>query len=271
MKSKAVLLGHPAHPMLIPFPFAFLSGAFLFDAVGWLRNVPSLWTTGAYLSLAGVATALLAAVPGFIDYLYTVPPESSAKTRATKHMLANLSAVVMFAVAWWIRGDSSAPPGLTVLGLEAIGLAVLAAGAYMGGTLVTRNLISVDHRYAQAGKWRDESVTPRSKEAITVGKRDELKVDQMKLLRVGDKRIVLARSENGHVAFDDRCTHKGGSLAGGVMMCGTVQCLWHGSQFDVSTGKVKAGPASKQIHVYQVKEEQGDVRLVPEQTLAADL
>jgi nitrite reductase/ring-hydroxylating ferredoxin subunit/uncharacterized membrane protein len=248
--------------MLVPFPFAFLTGACLFDAMGWLRDVPSWWTTGGYLSAAGIATAVVAAFPGLIDYLYTVPPDSSAKTRATKHMLANLSAVAMFAIAWWIRGDSSARPGVAVLGLEAMGLAVLTAGAYMGGTLVTRNLIGVDHRYAHAGKWKDDSVTARSNEAITVAQRDELKVDQMKLLRVGDRRIVLARTEHGYVAFDDRCTHKGGSLAGGVMICGTVQCLWHGSQFDVSTGNVKAGPATKPIKVYQVKEEEGEVRLV---------
>jgi nitrite reductase/ring-hydroxylating ferredoxin subunit len=84
----------------------------------------------------------------------------------------------------------------------------------------------------------------------------------MKLLRIGDKRIVLARTETGYVAFDDRCTHKGGSLAGGVMVCGTVQCLWHGSQFDVSTGSVKAGPAKKEIRVYEVKEEGGQLKLV---------
>jgi nitrite reductase/ring-hydroxylating ferredoxin subunit len=81
----------------------------------------------------------------------------------------------------------------------------------------------------------------------------------MKLLRIGHKRIVLARTEKGYVAFDDRCTHNGGSLAGGVMMCGTVQCLWHGSQFDASSGKVKAGPAKKTIAVYRVKEEEGKV------------
>ena len=149
-----------------------------------------------------------------------------------------------------------------MLGLEVLGLGLLGAGGYMGGTLVTRNLIGVDHRYAQAGKWREETIDARKDQPVTVAKRDELQVDQMKLLRVGDKRIVLARTEKGYVAFDDRCTHKGGSLAGGVMMCGTVQCLWHGSQFDVSTGKVKAGPAKKEIAVYRVKEEGGDVRLV---------
>jgi nitrite reductase/ring-hydroxylating ferredoxin subunit/uncharacterized membrane protein len=262
MKSKATLLGHPAHPMLIPFPFAFLTGAFVFDAIGWLRDVPSLWTTGAYLSLAGIATAVLAALPGLIDYLYTVPPDSSAKSRAIKHMVVNLSAVAAFAVAWWIRGDLTVRPNLPVVALEAVGLALLAAGAYMGGTLVTRNLIGVDHRYAQAGKWWDESVTAKPNGVVTVGRRDDLKVDQMKLVRVGGKRIVLARTENGYVAFDDRCTHKGGSLAGGVMICRTVQCLWHGSQFDVSTGKVKAGPAKTKIRVYPVKEEDGEVRLV---------
>jgi nitrite reductase/ring-hydroxylating ferredoxin subunit len=51
----------------------------------------------------------------------------------------------------------------------------------------------------------------------------------MKLLRIGDLRIVLGRTSDGYVAFDDRCTHRGGSLAGGVMVDGTVQCLWHGS------------------------------------------
>jgi uncharacterized membrane protein len=81
MKSKAVALGHPIHPMLIPFPFpfpfpfAFLTGAVLFDAAGWFRDLPSWWTTGGHLSLAGIATALLAAIPGLIDYLYTVPPD----------------------------------------------------------------------------------------------------------------------------------------------------------------------------------------------------
>ena len=262
MKSKAVLLGHPAHPMLIPFPIAFLSGGFLFDAAGWLRDAPPLWTTGAHLTLAGIVTAVVAALPGLIDYFYTVPPESSAKTRATKHMLVNLTAVALFAIAWWIRGDAGAHPGFGVLGLELIGLVLLGAGSYMGGTLITRNLIGIDHRYARAGKWQDETIAVQENHAIVVARHDELKVDQMKLLRVGGKRIVLARTEQGYVAFDDRCTHKGGSLAGGVMVCGTVQCLWHGSQFDVSTGTVKAGPAEKPIHLYCISEEAGEVKLL---------
>lgn len=262
MKSKAVVLGHPVHPMLIPFPFAFLAGAVVFDVVGWFADASSWWTTAAYLNTAGIVTAAIAAVPGLIDYFYTVPPDSSGKSRATRHMLANLSAVGLFAVAWWLRGGAAIRPNIAVLVLEAVGLVVLGVGAYMGGTLVTRNLISVDHRYAAAGKWRDETFETSPGEPVIVAKVDELKIDQMKLLRLGGRRIVLARTEHGYVAFDDRCTHKGGSLAGGVMVCGTVQCLWHGSQFDASNGKVKGGPAEKPIPVYRVSEEAGQVKLI---------
>ncbi len=261
MRSKAVALGHPLHPMLIPFPIGFLAGAVLFDLAGRLRDVPSWWTTGGYLAVAGIVAALLAAIPGIIDYLYTVPPKSSGKDRATKHMGANSTAVALFIAASWIRGGADTRPDAIVLLLEVVGLALLGFGGYMGGTLVTRNLISVDHRYAGAGKWKDATIDAKPGTATVVAKEDELKVDQMKLLRMGDQRIVLARTEKGYVAFDDRCTHRGGSLAGGVMICGTVQCLWHGSQFDCTNGTVKAGPAKEPIKTYRVTVDKGDVTL----------
>ena len=100
MRSRVVVAGHPLHPMLIPFPFAFLTGAVLFDLAGWALDRASFWTTGEYLAAAGVATGLLAAVPGLVDYLMVVPPRSSGKKRATKHMLSNGSALLLFAVAF---------------------------------------------------------------------------------------------------------------------------------------------------------------------------
>jgi nitrite reductase/ring-hydroxylating ferredoxin subunit len=89
----------------------------------------------------------------------------------------------------------------------------------------------------------------------------ELEIDQMKLVHVDGKRIVIARTADGYVAFDDRCPHRGGSLAGGMMMCGRVQCPWHGSQFDVATGQVKAGPAEEGIATYQVARTSFGLRL----------
>jgi uncharacterized membrane protein/nitrite reductase/ring-hydroxylating ferredoxin subunit len=261
MRSKASYKGHPIHPALIPFPFAFLYGAFFFDLMGRVTARPSLWNTGAYLSLVGIAAALVAAIPGFIDYFMTVPPKSSGKRRATKHMLVNLAAVVLFAVAWAIRGHAEVLPDVAVLVLEGIGVALLTAGGWMGGVLVNRNQIGVDHRYAESGKWREETVHTLAQQPLVIARADELKVDQMKLLHLDGDRLVLARTEQGYVVFNDRCTHRGGSLAGGVMIDGVVQCPWHGSQFNCRSGIVKAGPATEPIFTYQVSEQAGNVVL----------
>jgi nitrite reductase/ring-hydroxylating ferredoxin subunit len=132
----------------------------------------------------------------------------------------------------------------------------------MGGTLVYRNQIAVDHRYAGAGKWEPKSMPPPPEEAaIDIGSEDQLQIDQMKLLIVGDRRVVLARTERGYVAFDDRCTHRGGPLSDGTLACGRVQCPWHGSQFDVDDGSVEHGPAEEPIATYQVEARGGRVFL----------
>jgi nitrite reductase/ring-hydroxylating ferredoxin subunit/uncharacterized membrane protein len=261
MRSRATFRSHPVHPALIPFPLAFLVGALAADVAGRALARPELWMVGWHLAAAGVVAGLVAAVPGVIDYRATVPPDSSGKERARKHGLANAAALALFAAAWWIRGGAEAPPGALVLGLQGVGAVLLGMGGWMGGTLVNRNLISVDHRYAGAGKWSEARLRAGRDGRVVAARADELEVDQMKLLHVDGRRIVLGRTEDGYVAFDDRCTHRGGSLAGGVMICGTVQCLWHGSQFDCRTGAVRAGPAEEPIRTYEVEEAGGEVRL----------
>lgn len=261
MRSRASIKGHPLHAALIPFPFAFLSGAFAFDVLGRLLDEPALWTTGAHLAVAGVVMALVAAVPGFLDYRHTVPPESSGKARATKHMLVNLGAVALFFAAWWVRGSAGVAPDPVVLVVEGIAAAMLIAGGWMGGTLVYRNQIGVDHRYARAGRWQEQAFGAGAPRPLAVAKAGDLEVDQMKLLLVDGRRVVLARTDAGWRAFDDRCPHKGGSLAGGLLACGTVTCPWHGSQFDTGSGAVRAGPAEEGIATYAVEERDGQVWL----------
>jgi nitrite reductase/ring-hydroxylating ferredoxin subunit/uncharacterized membrane protein len=262
MRSRASIKGHPIHPALIPFPIAFLAGAFAFDLAGRLLERPDFANIAANLEVIGVGMALLAAIPGIIDYFKSVPPKSTGKKRATRHALANLSATVLFAIAWGLRPDLPGPAPSFILALEGLGALLLAVGGWMGGTLAFRNQIGVDHRYAEAGKWSEATITAQPNKPVTVAHTDDLEVDQMKLLRVNGERIVLARSRDGYLAFSDHCTHRGGSLAGGSMICGTVQCPWHGSQFDAKTGQVRAGPAKERIVVYDVETKGEEVRLV---------
>jgi len=258
MRSRAQIKSHPIHPILVAFPIAFFVGTFIFDILGVIYNNESLYGVAYYMQVCGIIGALLAAIPGAVDYFKTVPPNSSAKKRATKHALLNITNLVLFLIAWILKGNNINP--YVILVLELIGIILLAIAGWLGGTLVYRNQIGVDPRYANAGKWKEEE-KDETKGQIEVASADELKTDQMKLIHVNDKRIVIARTEKGYVAFDDHCTHKGGSLAGGAMICETVQCPWHGSQFDVNTGAVKAGPAKEKINTYNVSETNGKVYL----------
>jgi uncharacterized membrane protein/nitrite reductase/ring-hydroxylating ferredoxin subunit len=257
MKSKAHIKGHPLHPILIVFPIAFFIGAFIVDVVAALNESTVYWQLGKYLELGGIIGALAAAIPGIIDFVYTVPPKSSAKSRAAKHGLLNTTMLLLFIGAFFFRQNESS---FTIIAIEAVGVILLSIAGWMGGTLVYRNQIGVDPRYANAGKWK-ESYFGQSSGLVEVADLNELQPDQMKLLHFADKRVVLGKTANGYVAFNDRCTHKGASLAGGSMISGTVQCPWHGSQFDTESGAVKAGPACDGISVYKVEERDGKVYL----------
>jgi nitrite reductase/ring-hydroxylating ferredoxin subunit len=186
-----------------------------------------------------------------------VPPQSSGKERATKHALVNSSALALF-TAGWLRGKRRSGDAAS-LTLQGLGLAALSVGGWLGGTLVYRNQIGVDHRYANAGKWDERRADDRGRIELETG---DLEVDQMKLLKADGRRVAVARTEQGYTAFQDRCTHKGGPLSDGTLICGTVQCPWHGSQFDVHTGKVKCGPAERDIETFEVKRSPGALRLV---------
>lgn len=140
MKSTARISGHPIHPMLIPYPFAFLSGAFGFRLAARARHSEALAKTADHLRTAGLASAVVAAVPGLIDYL-TVVPEGRPRTTATQHLLSNSSALACFAAAA-IAGRRQRDNDAT-LRFESVGTALLCLGGYLGGSLSYKHHIGV--------------------------------------------------------------------------------------------------------------------------------
>lgn len=265
MKSKASIKSHPIHPILVAFPITLFIGTFVFDILTAITQDQTFAKTGLYLNIGGVVCALLAAIPGIIDYYFTVPPQSSAKKRATKHGFLNLTVTVLFIGSLFLKLNDDGR-SVSMLIIEAIAIGLMLTAGWLGGTLVYRNQIGVDTRYADAGKWKELHIDAHD-QYILVAQVDDLKVNQMKLIVVNGKRIVLGRTETGYTAFDDRCTHRGGSLAAGVMICSTVQCPWHGSQFDVLSGVVTAGPAEELIHIYKIKVEGQSVYLISDDAL----
>ena len=64
----------------------------------------------------------------------------------------------------------------------------------------------------------------------------------MKHVEVSGKEIMIANVDGKYYAMSDRCGHMNGRLSMGTLVGNTVTCPLHYSRFDVTTGKVIAGP-----------------------------
>ena len=77
------------------------------------------------------------------------------------------------------------------------------------------------------------------------------------------RRISIARVDDRLYAFDDlcTCTDEACPLSGGLLTGTTIMCQCHGSRFDITTGAVINGPATKALNVYEVQEIEGSIRI----------
>lgn len=96
-------------------------------------------------------------------------------------------------------------------------------------------------------------------------KTEDVQVSQMMAVEVNDERVCLANVNGKYYAIGNVCTHMGGPLAEGKLEDYIVQCPWHGSRFDIRSGKVVRPPAMKPEPTYEVKVESNDV-LIKKQT-----
>jgi uncharacterized membrane protein len=133
MSSPASIKKHPVHPMLVGFPIGLWVFGLVCDVVHALSG-SAIWQTVATFCVAGgIVGALLAAVPGLIDYFSI--DEAEMRRIANLHLTVNLAAVAIFAINLWLRFrlpvESNVPLGLSVVGVLAIGF-----GGWLGGEMV---------------------------------------------------------------------------------------------------------------------------------------
>jgi len=119
--------------MLVALPIGLWIFALVCDGV-FVAGGGEPWNTVAlYCVAGGIAGALLAAVPGFIDYLSI--GEAEMKRIGTYHLLLNLGAVVLFAINLWSRfrlpETSRIPLLLSILGVVGLGIS-----GWLGGEMV---------------------------------------------------------------------------------------------------------------------------------------
>jgi uncharacterized membrane protein len=143
MESRAKLLGHPIHQMLIVFPLGLLATALLFDALN-LATGTGYWSEIAYWIIAiGIVTGLLAAPFGLIDWL-AIPAGTRAKRIGALHGGGNVVVLLMYAMSWLARMPDPRAPSTLAFALAFLGGALALVTGWLGGELVDRLGIGVD-------------------------------------------------------------------------------------------------------------------------------
>ena len=146
MPSKFSIAGHPIHPALIALPIGLLVWALVANVIFAFTDNNTMWYDIAFWSgLAGIVTALIAALPGFGDY-FTMAVKTDARQMATAHMILNLSVVALYVIAAILMYDHNATDGgalALVIALQAIGAGLLGLSGYLGGEMVFRHHLAI--------------------------------------------------------------------------------------------------------------------------------
>lgn len=145
MESRAKVLGHPVHPMLVVLPLGLFIGAVVFDAIYLWRGSATLASVGYWNIAGGIVGGLLAAVFGLIDWL-AIPAGTRAKRIGIWHALSNVVTLAGFALVFWMRYSSNQVATTTNLfAIEVVALLIGAVGGWLGGELVDRLGVGVDN------------------------------------------------------------------------------------------------------------------------------
>src|ERR1043166_1592599 len=133
MSSPASIKKHPVHPMLVGLPIGLWVFALVCDAVHAMGGGASWQTVATFCVAGGIVGALLAAVPGLIDYFSI--DEAEMRRIANLHLAVNLGAVVIFAMNLWFRFRLPAERHVP-LALSVVGVLAIAFGGWLGGEMV---------------------------------------------------------------------------------------------------------------------------------------
>jgi uncharacterized membrane protein len=145
MKSKASIAGHPLHPALVALPVGLIVWAFVADIIYLATSQNPTWYDISYYSgIAAVVTALIAAMPGFLDF-FTLARGTNVESIALVHMIANLCTVGLFiaaAVLQYAEGATDGSMLTAVVVLHGLGLGLVSLAGWLGGEMVFRHHVA---------------------------------------------------------------------------------------------------------------------------------
>lgn len=146
MASPASIGGHPIHPMIIPFPIALWVFSLVADVIYVWRGNP-VWKNwiAFYALLAGIIAAVVAAVPGLIDWLSL--KDKDVVRIANWHARLNVIALLVFAASFYLRtasGSNLLSGSYTIpVMLSVLGVVLISISGWLGGEMVFKHGVAV--------------------------------------------------------------------------------------------------------------------------------
>jgi nitrite reductase/ring-hydroxylating ferredoxin subunit/uncharacterized membrane protein len=241
-----VPLGHPLHAILTDLPIGAWTFSTLFDVLSLAMPFNRKFRqTADQLTALGVVTAVPTAIAGMTDYS-TIKEE--AADYGLLHGILNTVGLSLYLLSWRSRTRNQRLQGIA---FSMLGMGIITASAWLGGELVYRLRVGVNHS--------PKPESPQAWEAVFTG--SELVEGQPQRVEVDGKPVLLYRSGDSVSAVSAVCTHAGGPLDEGKFYDGCVQCPWHDSVFDLQTGNIVHGPAVFPEPIYEVRITSGKIRL----------
>ena len=238
-------LGHPLHPVLTDVTIgSWIMGA-IFDAVGAIGDDDFARRMGDRLTAIGTATAVPTAVTGVTDY--STAPKPSLGT-ATVHGALNTIGLGLYLLSLRDRNQGRRRRGLA---FSTLALGVTSASAWLGGHLVYRHRVGVDHaeRFDGPEEW------------TAILDDAELAERKPRCAEWNDKKVLLYREAGEIYAIGTICSHAGGPLHQGEIDGPFVECPWHHSVFDMRDGSIKHGPATQPQATFDARVRDGRIEI----------
>ena len=108
MKARASFAGEPIHPMFVHYPIALWTTSVITDLIFYFCRNTSLILISKFLIAAGIVGAILAAIPGLIDW--TGITDTAAKKTGNLHLILNVSALILFSASLYLRMKNYGAP-----------------------------------------------------------------------------------------------------------------------------------------------------------------
>jgi uncharacterized membrane protein len=147
MYSKAKILGHPIHPMLVSFPVAFYTAALLTYIAHAVTGDLFWFQVGVVANIAGVVGAALAAIPGLIDWATAIPNRHPAKATGLEHMLLNTGSSIFFGINAFLQyshWNDPTPTYRAAIALAAVGMGFTLTAGFLGWKMVQKHHVGID-------------------------------------------------------------------------------------------------------------------------------